>query len=138
MRAFLVSVVLAAMVSGCVDAPPPSPPPPCLSGGQRQAAELVFGRVSPAGPGVSEKDFAHFLDEEVSPRFSDGLTVIDAQGRWTPPAGSVIHEPSKMVMIVLPGRPDDLARLQAIRAAYTRRYHQPSVLLMDSPACVSF
>ena len=30
-------------------------------------------------------------------------TVIDAVGRWTPPVGSMIREPAKLVMIVLPG-----------------------------------
>lgn len=141
MRAFLVSAALAMMVCGCAVAPkPPAPAPaqPCPSGGQRQTAELVFGRVSSEGPGVSEADFAHFLDQEVSPRFPDGLTIVDAQGRWTPPAGSAIHEPSKMVMIVLRGLPDDLAQLDAIREAYKRRYHQQSVLLMTRSACVSF
>jgi hypothetical protein len=139
MRVFLVSAALAAMVCGCAEAPQPSASlSPCPIGGQRQTAELVFGRVSSDGPGVSEADFAHFLDEEVSPRFPDGLTIVDAQGRWTPPAGSAIHEPSKMVMIVLRGLPDDQPRLDAIRAAYGRRYHQQSVLLMTRSACVSF
>lgn len=139
MRAFLVSAALAVLVYGCAAAPQaPAPEAPCLSGGQRQTAELVFGRISSDGPGVSEADFARFLDEEVSPRFPDGLTIVDAQGRWTPPAGSTIHEPSKMVMIVLRGLPDDHARLDAIRDAYKRRYHQQSVLLMTRAACVSF
>ena len=106
----------------------------------RATAELVFGRSSdnPAHPSVTEADFTHFLDEEVTPRFPDGLTVIDAQGRWSAPAGPAVHEQSKMVMIVLPGRADDRRKLDQVRDAYKRRYDQQSVLLMTHGDCVSF
>ena len=103
-----------------------------------EEGELVFGRAGVDGVAVSEAEFSRFLDQEVSPRFPDGLTVVDAQGRWTPPAGVSIHEPSKMVMLVLRGAPDEQARLDAVREAYKRRYNQQSVLLMTSSACVSF
>jgi hypothetical protein len=130
------SVVAMAMLAGCASLPRSA----CTGGDQRQTAELVFGRVIGVtpGPGVSEADFASFLDAEVSSRFPDGLTVIDAQGRWTPPAGPAIHEPSKVVMIVLPGHGDDRARLDAVREAYKRRFRQQSVLLMTHDDCVSF
>jgi hypothetical protein len=112
----------------------------CAKAGMRATAELVFGRSSddPDHRSVTEADFTRFLDEEVTPRFPDGLTVIDAQGRWSAPAGAAIHEQSKMVMIVLPGRPDDHAKLNAVRDAYKARYHQQSVLLLTRGDCVSF
>lgn len=114
-------------------------PPHCDNGGIKATAELVFSRVSADGTdGVSETDFGKFLDREVSPRFPEGLTVVDAEGRWTPPAGSMIREPAKMVMIVLPGRPDDGHKLEAVRAAYKTEYHQPSVLVMTHGDCVSY
>jgi hypothetical protein len=114
-------------------------PPACANGGYKATAELVFGRVADDGSGgVSESDFTKFLDGEVSPRFPEGLTVIDAEGRWTPPAGSMIREPAKMVMIVLPGRTDDAGKLDAVRQAYKTRFHQQSVLLMTHGDCVSF
>jgi hypothetical protein len=114
-------------------------PPHCDNGGFKATAELVFSRVSDDGSdGVSEADFSKFLDAEVSPRFPEGLTVVDAEGRWTPPAGSMIREPAKMVMIVLPGRSDDGKKLEAVRVAYKTKYHQQSVLLMTHGDCVSF
>ena len=141
MRAFPASAAFAALtaagllLAGCASQ---SIAPGCKTGSERPTAQLVFGRVSETGPGVSEAEFTKFLDQEVSTRFPDGLTVVDAQGRWTPPAGTIIHEPSKMVMLVLRGREDERAKLEAIREAYKRRYHQQSVLLMTSNACVSF
>ena len=109
----------------------------CVVAGQHPTAELVFGRVSEGEPGVSEAQFAKFLQQEVSRRFPDGLTVVDAQGRWLPPAGGAIHGPSKTVMIVLRGGADDRDKLEAVRAAYMQRFHQPSALLLTDQSCVS-
>ena len=112
----------------------------CAKAGMRATAELVFGRSSDdaAHPSVTEADFTRFLNEEVTPRFPDGLTVIDAQGRWSAPAGNAVNEQSKMVMIVLPGRDDDRRKLDAVREAYKTRFRQQSVLLMTHGDCVSF
>ena len=131
--AFAAWAVAALCLSGCAD-----PSARCKGGLERPTAQLVFGRVDADGAAVSEAQFARFLEQEIGPRFPDGVTVVDAQGRWTPPAGTVIHGPSKMVMIVLRGDADESARLEAVRAAYRRRYNQPSVLRMISGACASF
>src|SRR5579862_6545413 len=129
-----LSVVAAAALSACATPLPKlvtAAARPCPNGGYRQTAELVFGRVSGDGKGgVSEVEFAKFLDGEVSPRFPQGMTVIDAEGRWTPPPGSMIRSPAKMVMIILPGKADDAKKLDAVRVAYKTRFHQPSALLM--------
>jgi hypothetical protein len=43
-----------------------------------------------------------------------------------------------VVVIVLPGRGHDLARLAAIRSAYKRRFHQQSVLEWIEAGCAGF
>ena len=133
---FLIGAALAALLAGCASVPTNG----CPKAGQRATAELIFGRSSddPAHPLVTEAEFSKFLNDEATPRFPDGLTVIDAQGRWSAPAGNAVHEQSKMVMIVLPGRPDDRSKLDAVREAYKQRYHQQSVMLMTHGECVSF
>ena len=103
----------------------------------RQIAELVFGRNIGQTLGVSEADFTRFLDEEVSPRFPDGLTVSDSQGRWLY-KGVVFNEPGKRLTLVLPGKPDDRRKLGEIAAAYETKFHQDAVLTMVHSACVSF
>jgi len=110
----------------------------------RTTAELYFGRNFGFGrhvgdqPDVSDADWRAFLDEEVTPRFPDGLTVIDGAGQWKSRTGSIDREASKVLMIVLPGRPDDRARLDAVREAYKRRFQQEAVLLVERRACVAF
>jgi hypothetical protein len=49
-----------------------------------------------------------------------------------------VHEPSKLVEIVLPGMPDDGERLAQIAAAYKSRFRQQSVAIVVQGACVSF
>jgi len=136
-RRVLPIVGLAAlMLAGCARQPGELASN-CSTSSQKPTAELLFGRVAQGAPSVSESEFRRFLTREVSPRFPDGLTVVNARGRWTPPAGSAIGEQPKLVMIVLHGGADDLAKLDAIRAAYQAQYHQQSVLLPTGPGCVS-
>ena len=82
---------------------------------------------------------ARFVDREITPRFPDGLTVLNGSGQWREPrSGKIIREPSKIVQIVLPGQAEDLDRLAAIAAVYKRRFKQHSVGVIVRPACVSF
>ncbi|HEY4407892.1 MAG TPA: DUF3574 domain-containing protein [Xanthobacteraceae bacterium] len=105
----------------------------------REVAELLFGRNIGGRLGVSEAEWGHFVDREISRRFPDGLTVLDAKGEWRDTVRkTLVHEPSKLVEIVLPGQPDDVARLQEIAAAYKSRFRQQSVGLVVRSACVSF
>jgi hypothetical protein len=106
------------------------------SGNQKSwlVAELLFGRSR-----VSEARWARFLADEITPRFPDGLTVMDARGQWRAPGGTRISkERSTVVMIAMPPAADNDDRLQAIIDAYKRRFDQQSVGLIVRPACVSF
>jgi hypothetical protein len=109
----------------------------CMMSSQKPTVELLFGRVADGAPSVSEAEFRRFISREVSPRFPDGLTVVNASGRWAAQAGSAMGERPKLVMIVLHGGADDQAKVAAIRAAYQAQYHQQSVLLPTGPGCVS-
>jgi hypothetical protein len=111
----------------------------CRIGKPQQVAELLFGRKIGDRVGVSEADWARFLDREITPRFPDGLTVLEGRGQWRDPARkTIVREPSKVVEIVLPGQADDLDRIVAIAAAYKKRFRQQSVAVIVRPACVSF
>src|SRR5215213_2360643 len=90
----------------------------CRIGKSQQVAELMFGRKIGDRIGVSNAAWARFVDREITPRFPDGLTVIDALGQWRDPARKrILREPSKLVQIVLPGKDEDQQRLGEIAAA---------------------
>ena len=70
---------------------------------------------------------------------SEGLTVYNASGQWRDRANKgIVREPSKIVMIILPGKEDDLERLEEIAEAYKEQFRQQSVGVILRPACVSF
>lgn len=105
----------------------------------KQVAELLFGRDIGGRVGVGEAAWVRFVAHELTPRFPDGLTVSDAVGQWRDPKrGRIVREPAKRVEIVLPGRSDDEARLDAAAQAYKREFHQQSVGIIVRNACVSF
>ena len=105
----------------------------------QQVAELIFGRSIGGRIEVSEEQWMLFVDHEITPRFPDGLSVFDAVGQWRDQTSNrIIREPSKIVLIVLPGNAEDLARLNEIAATYKRSFRQQSVGMILRPACVSF
>lgn len=111
------------------------------SASQKNAAiaELMFGRKIGDRVAVTDRAWQHFLDHEVTPRFPDGLTVVDAAGQWRDPVRKrVIREPSKIVTIVLKDTGADQMKLDAIAAAYKAQFKQQSVAIAIRPACVSF
>lgn len=102
-------------------------------------AELILGRNIGDTLGVSEADFARFLDREVTTRFPDGFTVRDAAGQWRDTkAATIVREPAKMLLIALPGDRASLKRVTAVAEAYKRDFRQQSVLTILRSACVGF
>lgn len=102
------------------------------------SAEMFFGR-SVGSRVVSQSEFAAFLATEITPRFPDGLTVIDARGQWrNDQRGVIIREPSKLVKIVFADDVLKRAALDAIAESYKQKFHQQSVLIALQPSCVTF
>jgi hypothetical protein len=111
----------------------------CPAPQQRMLAiDLLFGRGS-GGLSVREQAWTQFLLHEITPRFPDGLTVIDAAGQWrNPQGGAIVRERSKIVMIVVPENPPVRERIDAIAGAYKRQFKQQSVGIVIRSACASF
>lgn len=105
----------------------------------QQVAQLLFGRNVEDRARVSEADFSGFVAREVSPRFPEGFTVIDAAGQWRDARrGTIVHEASKIIEIVLPSGEDNRRKIEAIVEAYKLQFQQQSVGLIVAPACVRF
>jgi hypothetical protein len=105
----------------------------------QQVAQLLFGRNVEDRARVSEADFNIFVAREVSPRFPDGFTVIDATGQWRDARrGTTVHEATKIIEIVLPAGEDNRRKIEAIVEVYKTQFQQQSVGLIIAPACVRF
>ena len=104
-----------------------------------QQIELMFGRNVRGRPGVGDAAWARFLTREITPRFPDGLTVLDAAGQWRDPAsGRLARERSKLVIIVTATDPPVDGRIAAIVAAYKQQFRQKSVGVVTSDVCAAF
>lgn len=102
------------------------------------SAEMFFGR-SVNSHVVSEREFAAFLATEITPRFPDGLTVIDARGQWRDDKRSaIVREPSKLVKIIFADDAQRRVDLDAIAESYKQKFHQQSVLIATQQSCVTF
>lgn len=103
------------------------------------SAEMLFGRNIGERLGVSESDFASFAAREITPRFPDGLTIIDARGQYRDAgSGRLIREPSKLVLITFRDDPQNRAALGAITNADKTTFRQQSVLVTVRETCASF
>jgi hypothetical protein len=104
-------------------------PPNCS---ERLYDRLFFGLGRSSGA-VSEAEWAHFMTDVVTPRFPDGLTVVDARGQWRA-AGEpdMTVELSRVVEIAHDDSPDIERRLGDVIALYKHRYRQRSVMLARS------
>jgi len=100
--------------------------------------ELLFGLSRPGGAPVSEQEWRDFLGQEVTPRFPDGLTVVEAYGQYLNSAKTQVREGSKLLLILYPPDPASSAKIEQIRTAYKKRFHQESVLRSTSLSKVSF
>jgi hypothetical protein len=104
-----------------------------------QRIELMFGRNVRGHARVGDVAWARFLAREITPRFPDGLTVIDAAGQWRNPAtGRLAREPSRLVIIVTAGDASADDKTAAIIAAYKQHFRQKSVGVVTSAACAAF
>lgn len=135
-----VAVASVGAGSGAWAASPPSPLPfPCPEGMEpMMRRELFFGTARPDAPPVDEAQWQAFVDDEITPRFPDGLTHHPAAGQWRGVDGAVVRERAHVLLIFHAPSPDADAALAEIRGLWTARYDQESVMQVDGIACVGF
>lgn len=100
--------------------------------------ELFFGATLNNGQSLADEDWQSFVDEEVTPRFPEGLTELAGRGQWRRPDGVITREPSRVLLIWYSHATNKDADIEAIRTAYKMRFKQMSVMRIDGVNCVSF
>ena len=113
--------------------------PPCPAGTEPYSEyRLFFGRNRGGIEVVTDAKWRAFLAEEITPRFPDGLTVVDAAGQWRGASGTMERERTKMLLILAAPGAVGLRRIDEIAEAYERTFGQESVLRVVASACASF
>ena len=120
----LCGLLLLVAISGCA---------PSLT-----RSELYFGASRANGPDVSQTDWQSFVDDVITPRFPDGLTILEGNGQWRMKDGSLAKEKSRIVILVHSNSAQDRKKLDEIREAYKSRFAQEAVLEIDEKSDVRF
>ena len=108
-------------------------------GSKQIRTALYFGLSIPSGGNVSEKQWQAFVDEEVTPRFQNGFTVIDGKGQWLDQQrNKIYHEDSKVLIILHQKNTAMEKKLDSIKQRYIELYNQQSVLRVDQKVRVWF
>lgn len=98
---------------------------------------LYFGR-NIAGIGeVTEQQFRQFAREVVTPRFPDGLTLLDALGQFHD-GNRIVRERSKVLVLLVPDSGETAGKVAQVVREYKRRFQQQSVLRTENTLCLSF
>ncbi len=100
--------------------------------------DLYLGRGIGAGRAVTERMFKRFLAEDVTPRFPDGLSVLDAAGQFRDNRGRIVREPTKLLVLLVPDRAAAAGKIAAVIDRYKRRFSQESVLRTERSVCLAF
>ncbi|MFI9025547.1 DUF3574 domain-containing protein [Streptomyces sp. NPDC053560] len=141
-----VSTILlgtAATASASAPAVTSAPPAGDRPAGGRPYIEtsLFFGTAHPDGsPPVTDKQFQGFVDEFVTPRFPDGLTVQEGEGQYRDAHGTIERERSYELILFYPtGQAGPSGRkIEEIRSAYEKKFAQESVARVDDRTTVDF
>ena len=144
-------VLLAAALAGCVTTSAPAPVTAAYHGDPARPAqgegwlrtELYFatGRweASEAERAADEARWLAFLDREVTPRFPQGLSVIDVYGQWLPEGATTpTRLRSKELVVLHADTAEAAASIEAIRTAWKRDTGHLSVLRSQLSTRVSF
>jgi hypothetical protein len=96
-----------------------------------QRTELYFGRNIGEDQKVTNRDWKKFLEDSVVIHLN-GFTIIDGNGYWNN-RGKAASEKSKVLILIHVNSPEFETKIERIREAYKTRFHQNSVLRVDSP-----
>ncbi|MBW4567733.1 MAG: DUF3574 domain-containing protein [Tolypothrix carrinoi HA7290-LM1] len=99
--------------------------------------ELYFGLSKLGGDTISELEWQLFLNRVVTPRFREGLTVIDAYGQYLNSYG-MTREKTKIVILIYENSRTKNQMIEEVIASYKRKFQQESVLRVTSTVKVSF
>lgn len=135
LRRSLLLTVVSCLAVGCAT----NVHTECALGQQAMRSEsLYFGTNKASGGTVTDAEWQTFLNEEVTPRFPDGLSVIKVSGQWKPSTGPVVVEASHVLNVVHPNLPKQQRAFEEIVASYKARFSQESVLRVSTLACATF
>lgn len=130
----LLLVLLCTFISACTSFPSKN----CNIGQEESAQESIYFGTGKKEGYVTSHEWSEFLDNTVTPKFPEGLTVTQASGQWKGNDGVVIKEPSYILTIVHNNSKTKVDSIIEIINTYKTKFQQEAVLRVKSNACISF
>lgn len=137
-RHFLLGAAGAALLSAPAMSFVASSASPIAASPEWVRSEVFFGLTIPGGGSISEGDWERFLNDDVTPLFPDGLSVLDSAGQWRNAQGCIDREHSKVLVLLHHPDKASQAKIDRLRDLWCRRHHQESVMKVTSFASVAF
>lgn len=143
-------LLLLAFTSGCQSPTAATSPAASTVTSEAQAengeawvqTELYFSIAVEGREGFDERlaQWREFLDEEITPRFPAGLTVLDGLGKWRNDETGQISPAltTRVVVLLHPDTADNESRIAAIRTAWLDLTGQISVMRVKTEGAVDF
>jgi hypothetical protein len=100
--------------------------------------ELYFGMGEAEGKNVTETQWQLFLQQEITTRFPQGLTVVNAYGQYFNSHKQLIRENTKLVILIHQNNSHENQLIEEIIAIYKKKFQQESVLRVTSIIQISF
>ena len=132
------TLLIAAALGACAASAPPGDATCAGDTVPAATVQMLFGRAIGAQGEVGDSEWRDFVATAITPRFPDGLTVIEGEGQFRGASGAVLRERAKIVMIVVPDAAAAMERIDAIAETYKTRFRQDSVGVVITPACARF
>ncbi|BAZ39400.1 hypothetical protein NIES4101_53530 [Calothrix sp. NIES-4101] len=89
--------------------------------------ELYFGMSKPGGE-ISEAEWQEFLNKNITPKFREGLTVVEGKGQYLNQEGKLIKENTKLLILIHQNNSNTKSKIRALIEEYKRQFNQESVL----------
>lgn len=97
----------------------------------------IFCGMSQSDGIVPEAEWEQFCDQYVTAEFPDGYTTLKATGYWkSEETSAAIREDTRVIVVLAPS--DAREKVQRIARQYRRLFNQEAVLIVTSPADVTF
>jgi hypothetical protein len=137
----LVRVLACCMPAGAIGCMPAPAPLDCTHAGGTPMLEyqLFFGRGIPGRTDLTDREWAEFAEQVVTPNLPDGFTAFDADGQWrNPRTGKVVRETTKVIVVAVPDTEAARSAIATVKDTYRSRFHQQLVGTVSHAACGAF
>jgi len=110
----------------------------CRLGEQKATLDTLYFGMSSSDGEVSSDQWRDFMDKVVTPRFPQGLTVLQASGQWLSEQGTIQHEKTQILQLLHPESDEHEQAVSDIIQQYKTDFKQESVLRVRQTNCASF